>query len=114
MNSGLITALLGLVGLVFGSALTYILGKRRSSGKIETAEAVDVFRNMQELLSRYKIEVNEAKDETTQLKSQLIIASKEITTLREEMVVCRAEIQGLRLIIQDVELVAKVKDKDNG
>ena len=51
MTSTLWPALVGLAGMLAGVAATYVATKRRSSGKIATSEAADVWKGMADLFA---------------------------------------------------------------
>lgn len=87
MTSTVLPVLAALVGTLAGVAATYIVAKRRSSGRIATSEAADLWQASESI----------RHDLTEDLKALRL----EVVSLRAENVALRAELAQIRTRMGD-------------
>lgn len=87
MTSTVLPVLAALVGTLAGVAATYVVAQRRSSGRIATSEAADLWQASESI----------RHDLTEDLKSLRL----EVVSLRAENVALRAELAQIRTRMGD-------------
>jgi septal ring factor EnvC (AmiA/AmiB activator) len=89
----IIAAVIGALALVIGAVLTYRLGKRAKSGKVETSEAADLWEESRSIRAEQRAEISGLRDD--------------IAAVHKEHEQCEADLKVSRMAISELETRVK-------
>ncbi len=84
MNAGLAIAVVSLLGVIATALFTYLTARRKTSGTIDTTEAETLWAQSNELLNRYKADLESTRTKVTDLEAKVITLQSVITTLESK------------------------------
>ena len=96
MSNGLWLAVVGMLGAAISPFLTYYITKRKSSGKISTTEADTLWAQAQELLTRYKQDIQDLRSEVAASRVEMEALRTELAELRREAAHWRQEAERFK------------------
>lgn len=85
MNSPLVLALVGLLGILLTALFTYLATKRKGSGSIKTSEAADLWGQTQALLRQLSDEAAASRAESVASRAESMALRKELEEVRQEL-----------------------------
>jgi len=94
------TAVVPLIGIIVAPLLTYLVARRRSSGRIDTTEAATLWTEAEKLRKLYQDEAERLRKELTGVQEQLATLSAEITVLRKEIAIWQDKAAALQVQVE--------------
>lgn len=85
MTSTLLPGLAALIGTLAGVAATYLVATRRSSGRIATSEAADLWRASESIRHDLTEDVKALRLEVASLRAENLALRAELADLRRRM-----------------------------
>lgn len=85
MLSSILPALAALIGTFAGVATTYLVAKHRSSGKIATSEAADLWKASESIRHDLTAEVGSLRAEVAGLRAENVDLRRELDVIRKRM-----------------------------
>ncbi len=85
------TILIPLLGVILAPLLTYLVARRRSSGKVDTTEAATLWVEAGKMREEYRTEAESCRVEAEQLRVEQALLREEMAAMRQEAIVLRAE-----------------------
>jgi hypothetical protein len=96
MNSPLVLALIGLLGILLTAVVTYLGTRRKGSGSIKTSEAADLWGQTQALLRQLSEEAAASRAESAAARSESVALRKELGEVRQELRTVRSQLVQIR------------------
>lgn len=100
---------LPIIGVVAAPLLSYLVAKRKSSGRIETTDAERLWTEAESLRRAYKderfedrVELQAMRAELASLRAELAVARAELAAALPELAAARAEANALRIEVDQL------------
>ena len=85
MTSTLLPGLAALIGTLAGVAATYVVARRRSSGRIATSEAADLWHASESIRHDLTQDVKALRTEVASLRAENVALRAELAAIRQKM-----------------------------
>ena len=85
MTSTVFPGVAALIGTLAGIAATYVVARRRSSGRIATSEAADLWQASESIRHDLTEDVRALRQEVASLRSENIALRAELSAIRTRM-----------------------------
>lgn len=86
MSSTALPVLAALIGTLAGVAATYVVAKRRSSGRIATSEAADLWKASESIRHDLTEDVKSLRLEVASLRADNVALRRELDAIRRRLV----------------------------
>lgn len=103
------TVIAGLAGVAFTALVTAYLGRRSSSGNIETSQPKDLWDTLRGELSRLQTESTDLRGEIKENRAEMTALREDAAGLREDMADLRDQLVSCHEV--NTELLKSVKDR---
>lgn len=85
MTGTVLPGLAALIGSLAGLATTYVVAKRRSSGRIATSEAADLWKASESIRHDLTQDVKALRVEVASLRAENVALRAELAAIRQKM-----------------------------
>lgn len=104
MSTEVIVALTVLVGGALTTLVTYLLGKRNTSGNVTTSAAAELWAESNKLRAEYKERAEKLEARLEEVNSQLTTVITQLNDLKGSNMVMEGKIKELQRIINELRL----------
>lgn len=104
MSTEVIVALTVLAGGALTTLVTYLLGRRSTSGNVTTSAAAELWAESNKLRAEYKERAEKLEARLEEVNSQLTTVITQLNDLKGSNIVMEGKIKELQRIINDLRL----------